>query len=279
MPAPMEDTPPPPFGVITTGPYVRRLQPGGWRGNGTNDWQIIYTFAGVGRIGTTKGDLIVRPGDVVALQPRTLHDYGYYAPESDTWEVRWVHFVPFKEWLPWLQWPQFSPGVLHLYLPSPESRETVMERFLAMQRHARSPLRHAGLLLQTTLQELILHFDRYHPQVGGGPLDERIFRITGYIADHLAERIEVAALARQCLLSKSRFVHLFQKELGKSPQRYIEELRMRHAILMLKATKNPISEIAEESGYPDPLYFSNRFRQFTGMSPRHFRNSHEEWPS
>jgi AraC-like DNA-binding protein len=45
---------------------------------------------------------------------------------------------------------------------------------------------------------------------------------------------------------------------------------------MLINTTLPISQIAEQLGYADPLYFSRKFHKQTGVSPTAYREKYGE---
>ncbi|WP_413242570.1 AraC family transcriptional regulator [Paenibacillus sp. 1P07SE] len=47
---------------------------------------------------------------------------------------------------------------------------------------------------------------------------------------------------------------------------------MDHAKRLLRATRLPVREVAEQAGFNDAFYFSRLFGQATGMSPRDYRN-------
>jgi AraC family transcriptional regulator, arabinose operon regulatory protein len=81
----------------------------------------------------------------------------------------------------------------------------------------------------------------------------------------------VDRLAASVHLSPSRLTRLFREHLGTTPQRYVERRRMTLAKQLLDLTTRPVSAIAHELGWRDPLYFSQRFRQATGLSPTAYR--------
>lgn len=66
---------------------------------------------------------------------------------------------------------------------------------------------------------------------------------------------------------------MFIKNLGISPQRYLINLRMYKATLLLKGTKLPIGEVASSVGYSDSLLFSKTFSKHFSMSPLNYRNN------
>ena len=81
-----------------------------WRTSGTDDWLLIHTVGGAGRVVGTNGvELVLEPGDATLIAPRVRHDYGT-ARHSDSWDVAYSHFHPRPEWLPLLSWPQPVAG-------------------------------------------------------------------------------------------------------------------------------------------------------------------------
>lgn len=68
----------------------------------------------------------------------------------------------------------------------------------------------------------------------------------------------------------------FQRSLGVSVAVYARSERMRIAQRMLLQTSHPIQDIAINLGFSGAATFSSAFRQFTGMTPRDFRNNPPE---
>jgi AraC family transcriptional regulator of arabinose operon len=104
-------------------------------------------------------------------------------------------------------------------------------------------------------------------------MDERILRAIEIMASHFHEPTSLPRLASRCGLSLSRFAHLFKEQTGITPQRLLEENRLRHAAHLLLSTGLMVFEIASEVGYESPFYFSNRFRRFWGKTPSAFRRA------
>jgi len=48
-------------------------------------------------------------------------------------------------------------------------------------------------------------------------------------------------------------------------------LRIESAKSLLISSHLSVSQISEQVGYPDPLYFSRVFKKSTGMSPKEYR--------
>jgi AraC family transcriptional regulator of arabinose operon len=94
-----------------------------YRVYGTDDWQLLATTAGRGRIGCINGMIEVSPRDIILMRSGVLHDY---CPAEPGWEYDWVHFRPRQKWLDLLAWPEDAPGLMRLGLTDVELRDNGM---------------------------------------------------------------------------------------------------------------------------------------------------------
>lgn len=62
---------------------------------------------------------------------------------------------------------------------------------------------------------------------------------------------------------------LFIKYIGCSPKKYLQGLRMNHAVKLLSMNQS-VSATAEQSGFKDEKYFSVAFKKVSGVSPSHY---------
>ena len=83
-------------------------------------------------------------------------------------------------------------------------------------------------------------------------------------------------LAFQLGFSPSYLSVLIKKELGLPFQDYLIQERMKKAKLLLLTTDLKIYEIAEQVGFEDMNYFSQRFKQVVGLTPRQFKKGEEK---
>ena len=100
-----------------------------------------------------------------------------------------------------------------------------------------------------------------------------------FINSNYMHSITVQEIADYVNLSRSYLYKMFIKNLGISPQRYLINLRMYKATLLLKSTKLPIGEVASSVGYSDSLLFSKTFSKHFSMSPLNYRNNQVNKPS
>lgn len=100
-----------------------------------------------------------------------------------------------------------------------------------------------------------------------------------FINSNYMHSITVQEIADYVNLSRSYLYKMFIKNLGISPQRYLINLRMYKATLLLKSTRLPIGEVASSVGYSDSLLFSKTFSKHFSMSPLNYRNTQVNKPS
>jgi AraC-like DNA-binding protein len=87
------------------------------------------------------------------------------------------------------------------------------------------------------------------------------------------EDVGVQDISESVGLSRFHFVRLFKRETGVTPYQYLLQLRIRHAIGLLRDTQRPVTEIAFDVGFGDLSNFINTFRRKVGCSPRRFRTA------
>jgi two-component system response regulator YesN len=92
--------------------------------------------------------------------------------------------------------------------------------------------------------------------------------IEGHYADPDLSLIDVAA---QVNLSPSHFSAVFSRETSETFKEYLTKVRIDRAKELLRTTSLKSFEVAYQSGYNDPHYFSHIFRKNTGLSPQQFR--------
>jgi AraC family transcriptional regulator, arabinose operon regulatory protein len=232
------------------------------------DWLLKYTLAGHARFGYNGGDIITKRGDVVLLEPHSLHDYGI-APSSQYLKLHWVHFHPRSTWTQWLNLPEVAPGIRYLQV-EPAARKKIEECFKKANHLARGNERQRDEFAMNALEEILLLLDAINPRVQP-QLDARIAKARNYLQQNFREPIKLPELAESCHLSVSRFAHLFREQLGVSPMMFLELERLEQAKKLLSFTSKSVQVIAEEVGFTDPFYFTRRLKRHTGMSPRALR--------
>lgn len=84
--------------------------------------------------------------------------------------------------------------------------------------------------------------------------------------------ITVGEVAARLGLDRSYFSNLFRASQGKTPQQYLNEVRMRQAAAQLVELGYSVTETAASVGYADVFAFSRTFKKFYGISPSEYRH-------
>ncbi len=255
----------PAYEALLAGHYHRGPGYGRRRDGGTDDWLLIMTLCGEGRIGSSQGDLPARAGDLFLSAPGTTHDYGT-ARRAEEWEILWVHFHPPTSWLEFLRWPEVAPGICRLQVLEGEEIQGAFREVIRLS-VSTGPLRTAFGL--NALEKLLLLCEASRPG-GADVLDERIKRAIEHIHGNLGKPMRLHDLSRLCHLSESRFAHLFRQLTGLPPMQYVLGQRLQRAKTLLTRTSLGVAEIATEVGM-DPFYLSLRFKRETALSPKQYR--------
>jgi AraC-like DNA-binding protein len=100
---------------------------------------------------------------------------------------------------------------------------------------------------------------------------DRVASVRRRVETHWRDDHDFDELARHQGLSPTHFRRLWQRGVGVPPHRFLIEERLRHACRALVQTDAPVAEIARTHGFADPLYFSRRFRAFTGENASTYR--------
>ena len=105
---------------------------------------------------------------------------------------------------------------------------------------------------------------------------ERLNVVLLYIEEYYDQRITVEQLADMVCLSEDRFGHLFREEIGQPPLRYINTLRLRKALNLLKTNEYTVTEVADAVGFRDYNHFGRLFRKHYGCTPNDIKRGQAE---
>jgi two-component system response regulator YesN len=99
-----------------------------------------------------------------------------------------------------------------------------------------------------------------------------VHQAKAYIESHYNNSdLSLNEVAAQVNLSPSHFSTVFSRESGETFRDYLTRIRIERAKELLRTTNLKCFEVAHQSGYSDPHYFSYIFRKNTGLSPQKFR--------
>lgn len=101
--------------------------------------------------------------------------------------------------------------------------------------------------------------------------------LQAWIADHPDADLSVDALAARVAMSPRHFARVFRDEVGATPARYVEGVRVEVARRLLETTDRPVDDVALAAGFGTPETLQRSFRRRLGVRPaeyrRHFRRA------
>ncbi|HEX8834790.1 MAG TPA: AraC family transcriptional regulator [Abditibacteriaceae bacterium] len=207
-------------------------------------------------------------GDLIVLCPGIAHSYG---PErgNDWTELHVVFDGPvFDLWREAEILDQRRP-IWHLE-PVDEWAKRI-EPFVTATRPVTPAAR--ALELARLLECLTDMFAHATPHAGESHEHGWLERACYELEMNLERDIDLENVAKDLGFSYENFRKLFQKYSGISPARYRASRVIDAACVMLQNGDLTNKEVARRLGFSDEYYFSKRFKQITGVTPREFRRS------
>jgi AraC family transcriptional regulator len=96
-------------------------------------------------------------------------------------------------------------------------------------------------------------------------------RAIRYMREHLAEPLDLEALAKVAGISKFHLVRVFDEITGTTPHHFLSCLRIQRAKEFFLKTDSPVTEVCMDVGYNSLGTFSKTFSELVGLSPQEFR--------
>lgn len=96
-------------------------------------------------------------------------------------------------------------------------------------------------------------------------------RATDYIEENCLRGIRLEELAVLLGISPSHFSHAFKASTGVAPHQWQVNARLRKAKELLLTARQPLTEIAVETGFADQAHFTRVFRKNFGTTPAHWQ--------
>lgn len=124
-------------------------------------------------------------------------------------------------------------------------------------------------LIVTMTRKYCMLVQNYSLQ-GYSPL---IRKVINYIDGNLSETFSLKHLSDMFSVNSSYLSTLFKKEMGLTVTDYINQQKIRYAVMLLNRTDSQIQNIASQVGINDVNYFIKLFKKINGMTPGEYRDS------
>ena len=105
---------------------------------------------------------------------------------------------------------------------------------------------------------------------------ECVAKAIKFIEENLSVNLTVKDISLALYVSPSTLSHRFKKEIGMPIGKYIDNIVLYRAEQELLGTELSIAEISRRHGFYDQFYFSLRFKEKFGCSPKKYRTAHKK---
>lgn len=107
---------------------------------------------------------------------------------------------------------------------------------------------------------------------------DRLLRITSYVKDNFKQEITLNELAQIEFLSIHYLSKFIQKHLGMPFSKYVDSIRLDHAVKDIVFTDIPLTQIALDNGFASVKAFNRAFKEFYQQTPSEYRRAVEMEP-
>lgn len=230
--------------------------------------EILYVAGGAGEAILEGKKFRLAPGDLVVVNPGTLHE-----ERSDAKAPLRLIFLAIRDFavpgLPARCLSQEKYRVLscgeYRYKMDIYLRELLQETSSQIEFYQEIS---QGLV--SALLVLVMRLIRINPE-DEAALSQECQKIKEYLDQNFTSPITLDSLSETVYISKHYLSHLFKEQTGVSPIKYLTSKRMEKACELLSETELPVSEVSKAVGYENPLYFSQVFKRIYGISPVKYR--------
>lgn len=232
-----------------------------WQYMHLDKWEVFHAFRPFWRLYWNTA-----PGAAVIIDDRTIEltpDIVLLIPPMTNFTIRLSHPVNhfFIHFMPGTGFPRIAENIAAL--PCPEIMHRVLE--------SDAPPRQQEIRIYALLLELLAELPEQQIETENRAIDPRLRKALRLIDDLPPRRLSNNTIARAVNMATSSYQHLFRKQIGVSPQKYVLMMRMERARWMLKTAAASIPEIAAELGFADRYHFSAVFARYNGISPAAYR--------
>lgn len=166
-----------------------------------------------------------------------------------------------------------------LKIGNPDAYKSIYTRMFKHVNDFRTPSKNSEIILQSLVLELIynlcedaaLQINLENSGTGIKRIDITMLEnIYTYIKDNLTEDLSLEKIAELAHLSPIHFHNIFKTATGITLRKYVEEQRIKKAIILLTTTDYTLTKIAFECGFSSQSYFSYVFKRKLKKTPREY---------
>ena len=236
-----------------------------------NEYQLLYITDGNGvfTFGNSKQSCFITEGKMFFLMPGVWHTYKPI--ENSGWNEYWIGFRGdiiqkiVEEGFFLNRAPVFNIGlnerIIDLYMKAIE---------IANEERAGFQQALSGIVMH--IMGLMYYRDKTR-DFEDEELINKINKAKVIMRESVFKNITGEDIAKNLNISYSGFRRVFKELNGTSPSKYMLELKLNEAKLLLSTTNQSVKEISYNLNFENPDYFPYFFKKRTGQTPGEYRNT------
>lgn len=237
--------------------------------NHFHDYYVIGFIEGGRRHLWCKGqEYDTSPGDLILFNPRDNH---YCAPiDGEILDYRAIN-VPIeimrtvvKEITGGDYLPHFTQNVVY----QSDITGSLNTLYQSILRHA--PLLEKEESLFFLLEQVLTEYAVPQREEDIPAFMPQIQTLCNYMEENFSKNITLDELLSMTDFGKSYLLRCFTKQIGVSPYRYLQTIRLGKAKKFLEQGIPPV-EAADMAGFSDQSHFTNFFKEFIGLTPKQYQ--------
>ncbi len=215
-----------------------------------NCYEIVFYRKGIGKFYFSGQSISISHGKFIIIPPNIVHA-SKYTGEAETFSIKgdFNHIFSFS-----------SPIVV---LDNREKNGEFLVKLIFESRFSNSEY-------LSSLSNALSHFLMQSIRT-----EKSISMVVQDIVTKISDNFYDSSINMGELLKKSGYAEdyiraQFKIFTGKTPVEFLTEMRINHACYLMDVYNDslPLNEISEKCGYTDYVYFSKKFKQLKGMSPK-----------
>lgn len=226
----------------------------------TSTYRVYIVTNGVGSLKVDNTEFPLKAGSVFFAYP----SHPYEISGSDNLRYAYISFVGdgVKS--------MFSDLAIFKSHPVYEEFEGLLDFWLTSI--TRINPANASILADSVLHYTLALVNTRNILVSPTPDENRLYHMLIDFVDnnYTISELSLSYISGIFSYSEKYLSHIFKKNNEMGFSAYVQELRIAHAMELMKHQNFSVKSVAVNCGYNDPLYFSKVFKKKTGLSPKEY---------
>ncbi len=215
-------------------------------------------------------DTFVAPGRIALINPGQVHSG---APEKGiltTYNVLYVDAPLMRDAAREIyETDDITPEFRRMVIHDPALFKKLQRLSMLLIRGGEQRLEKESAVVEALSDLVSRHGGVRKAAAAPGDPHRKVGAAKDFLAEDLSKKITLQDAADTVGLSRCHFLRVFKKAAGVPPHVYRTQRRIDTAKRFLRKGM-PLIDVALETGFTDQSHFTNKFRQFTGATPRQY---------